>query len=116
MLTARQHDLFAFLRDYQREHDGVSPTFEEMAKGLQLKGKSGIHAMLEKLEERGLIRRLRHSARAIEILKPTSLTSETLTERLIAQLYAEHGMDDGEGMVIIASPEEIRASFRKIAW
>jgi repressor LexA len=68
MLTAKQQQLLAYIRDHL-EHGGVSPSFEEMKEALDLKSKSGIHRLISALEERGFIRRLPNRARALEILK-----------------------------------------------
>ncbi len=68
MLTQKQHDLLIFI--HRRLNDtGVSPSFEEMKKALDLKSKSGIHRLITGLEERGFIRRLPHRARALEVVK-----------------------------------------------
>lgn len=49
--------------------NGHSPSFEEMKAAVGLKSKSGIHALINSLEERGFIRKLAHKARALEVLK-----------------------------------------------
>ena len=53
---------------YTEEH-GYAPSFEEMADALNVASKSNIHRLLDALEERGFIRRLRHRSRAIEVLR-----------------------------------------------
>ena len=68
MLTPRQNDCWQFLAKYSEEH-GYAPSFEEMANALNVVSKSNIHRLLEALEERGHIRRLRRRSRAIEILR-----------------------------------------------
>jgi len=40
-----------------------------MADALNVASKSNIHRLLDALEERGFIRRLRHRSRAIEVLR-----------------------------------------------
>ena len=67
-LTPRQRDLMVFIERYCDEH-GHAPNFDEMAAGIGLKAKSGIHRMLDELEERGIIARHRNRARAIELLR-----------------------------------------------
>ena len=49
--------------------NSVSPSFEEMKIALGLKSKSGIHRLINALEERGFIKRLHNKARAIKIIK-----------------------------------------------
>ena len=68
MLTAKQQQLLRFIQ-IRLDSDGVSPSFEEMKDALDLKSKSGVHRLINALEERGFIRRLPNRARALEILK-----------------------------------------------
>jgi repressor LexA len=69
MLTKKQHELLCFINDRLSE-SGVSPSFEEMKEALALRSKSGVHRLINALEERRFIRRLPNRARAIEVLRP----------------------------------------------
>lgn len=72
MLTRKQQELLVYL-DARLRDGGVSPSFEEMKDALGLKSKSGVHRLVEALEERGFIRRLPNRARALEVLRgPTA--------------------------------------------
>ena len=71
MLTPKQHKLLMYIDDFIKQ-TGHSPSFEEMKEAVGLKSKSGIHAMLNSLEERGFIRKLAHRARALEVIKTPS--------------------------------------------
>ena len=74
MLTKKQNELLIYIHQNLRE-TGVAPSYDEMKDALDLRSKSGIHRLINALEERGFIRRLAHRARAIEIIKlPTSST------------------------------------------
>lgn len=68
MLTAKQSQLLEFIHGRLRE-SGVSPSFDEMKDALGLKSKSGVHRLINALEERGFIKRLANRARALEVLK-----------------------------------------------
>lgn len=68
MLTRKQHDLLSFIH-HRLQTTGVSPSFEEMKEALQLKSKSGVHRLINALEERRFIRRLPNRARALEVLR-----------------------------------------------
>ncbi|EQA99286.1 LexA family transcriptional regulator [Sphingobium quisquiliarum P25] len=68
MLTPKQQELLSFIQN-RLEEGGVSPSFEEMKEALDLRSKSGIHRLINALEERGFIRRLPNRARALEVLK-----------------------------------------------
>ena len=71
MLTKKQKELFDYLSKYISEND-ISPSFEEMKEAVNLKSKSGIHRLITSLEQRGFIKRLKHKARAMEIIKTFS--------------------------------------------
>lgn len=75
MLTRKQKELFVYLSEYISEND-ISPSFEEMKNAVNLKSKSGIHRLITSLEQRGYIRRLKHKARAMEVIK--SLTKKVV--------------------------------------
>ncbi|MBI1214600.1 MAG: transcriptional repressor LexA [Alphaproteobacteria bacterium] len=68
MLTKKQRDLLIFINDYTQK-TGLSPSFEEMKQGLDLKSKSGIHRLINALVERGFLERLPNKARALEVKK-----------------------------------------------
>ena len=72
MLTFQQEKLLKFIIDYQKQNN-VTPSFDEMKDGLDLKSKSGIHRILSALGERGYIKKLNNRARAIEIIKNVNL-------------------------------------------
>lgn len=68
MLTRKQHDLLTFINE-RLQATGVSPSFEEMKDALSLRSKSGVHRLINALEERNFIRRLPNRARALEIVR-----------------------------------------------
>ncbi len=68
MLTKKQYKLFLYLKNSMAEKP-VCPSFEEMRFAMGVKSKSTIFATLNRLEEKGFIRKLPQKARAIELLK-----------------------------------------------
>lgn len=68
MLTRKQQELLGFI-DSRLKESGVSPSFEEMKDALSLRSKSGVHRLINALEERHFIRRLPNRARALEVLR-----------------------------------------------
>ncbi len=68
MLTTKQHELLVFIDRHLRE-TGCSPSFEEMKDALELRSKSGIHRLITALEERGFLKRHKHRARALEVVR-----------------------------------------------
>ena len=83
MLTRKQQELLTFI-DTRLRADGVSPSFEEMKEALQLRSKSGVHRLINALEERSFIRRLPNRARALEVLQmPEALRTTKPTLKLV---------------------------------
>jgi repressor LexA len=68
MLTREQSRLLFFI-DGAIKADGVAPTYDDMARAMGLKSKSGIHRLIHALIERGFVRTLPAHARAIEVLR-----------------------------------------------
>ena len=80
MLTKKQNELLIFIQQNLRE-TGIAPSYEEMKEALDLRSKSGIHRLINALEERGFIRRLAHRARAIEIIRfPNASTINSVSK------------------------------------
>jgi len=85
MLTRKQQELLSFI-DLRLREDGVSPSFEEMKDALQLRSKSGVHRLINALEERSFIRRLPNRARALEVLRlPDALKPVALNPTVAAR-------------------------------
>ena len=82
MLTEKQHELLKYI--YQRvTENGISPSYDEMKLAVNLHSKSGIHRLVNALEERGYIRRLPNRARALEILKhPFTNQNQDLSKKV----------------------------------
>jgi repressor LexA len=92
MLTKKQFELLIFI-DKRLKEGSVAPSFDEMKEALSLKSKSGIHRLINALEERGFIRRLAHRARALEVIKlPEGMTAKSPA--------AQAGPEVGRGHVI----------------
>ena len=82
MLTPKQHKLLMYIDEFIAK-TGHSPSFEEMKEAVGLKSKSGIHALINSLEERGFIRKLAHKARALEVIKlPNTKTVDTSSSNI----------------------------------
>ncbi len=67
-LTRQQSRALSFMVKFQAL-DGCIPSYDEIAEGLNLASKSGVHRLIVALEERGYIRRIPNKARAIEIIR-----------------------------------------------
>lgn len=65
-LTPQQKKLLTFLTR-EISATGVAPSFSQMAAHMGLSSKSGIHRLLNSLEERGRISRMGKRRQAIEV-------------------------------------------------
>ncbi len=96
MLTRKQKELFDYLKDYMTNNQ-ISPSFEEMKLAVNLKSKSGIHRLITSLEQRGFIKRLKHRARAMEIVEKVSnngdYSSESINIPLIGTIAAGEAIE-----------------------
>ncbi len=96
MLTKKQKELFDYLKEYITKNQ-ISPSFEEMKEAVNLKSKSGIHRLITSLEQRGFIKRLKHKARAMEIINKVSNTEnyniESVNIPLIGDIAAGEAIE-----------------------
>lgn len=79
MLTEKQYKLLLYINKITKE-TGCSPSFEEMKSAVGLKSKSGIHALINALEERDFIRKLPHKARALEVIRMPKFKPKAILE------------------------------------
>ena len=66
-LTRRQKQVFDFLVDFIN-HQGYSPSFEEIGKGLGLSSLATVHKHMQTLEKKGFIRRSYNQSRSVEVV------------------------------------------------
>lgn len=71
MLDHRQQKVLTYIESYQAASGGVSPSFEDIAKGCQLASKGTVSRLMDHLETSGYIRRIPQRWRGIEVLKST---------------------------------------------
>ena len=93
MLTKKQKNLLVFINKKIRS-TGISPSYEEMKNSLNLKSKSGIHRLINALEERGFIKRLAHKARALEVLKLPETASANDIYNTFSPSVIRGGLDE----------------------
>tara|TARA_Y100000589_G_scaffold320569_1_gene350641 strand:+ start:41 stop:658 length:618 start_codon:yes stop_codon:yes gene_type:complete len=105
MLTVKQKKLLDYIVEYF-DHKGIYPTFEEMKYFLEIKSKSGIHKLLSGLEEKGIIERLPHKARALKLKNVETIPKKVRDNSLIPFL----------GRIAAGNPiEAITGSFEQIS-
>ena len=103
MLTKKQKELYDYLKDYITNKQ-ISPSFEEMKSAVNLKSKSGIHRLITSLEERGFIKRLKHKARAMEVINKETNNDYTSNNSINIPLIG--AIAAGEAIEAIENTEE----------
>lgn len=87
-LTANQERLWRFIASCER-----SPTYAEMRDNIGFRGYAGIQRALNRLEELGLIKRVKHRKRNIQLVQgpdgQKTVTFRSLSDWTIEQLRAE---------------------------
>ena len=68
-LTRRQREIYDFISRFVDDH-GYSPSFEEIAEGVQLSSLATVHKHIGNLETKGLLKRDYNRARSIDLVKP----------------------------------------------
>lgn len=71
-LTQQQSHLLGFIKRFSADN-GFSPSYRQMMAALELKSVSGASRLVDALEERGFIHRMRDRARAIEVVDTNEL-------------------------------------------
>ena len=67
-VTARQRQVYEFISRYIEVHN-QPPTIADIGKQFKMSSSASVHSILQALEQEGLIRRIPHVSRGIEIIK-----------------------------------------------
>ena len=78
-ITRRQKEVLEFVSGFV-ERNGYSPSFEEIAHGLDLRSLATVHKHITNLEKKGMLDRVHNRSRSIDVLPPR--TSKKGFERL----------------------------------
>ncbi|HZT68702.1 MAG TPA: transcriptional repressor LexA [Terriglobia bacterium] len=101
-LTKRQKQVLDFLIHFINRN-GYSPSYEEMAEGLQLSSLATVHKHLQVLEKKGFIRRRYNQSRSVEVIAipgsvPYPRTPAHPGDSLHAQDPSSPGADSSESV------------------
>lgn len=73
-ITKRQKDVLDFLTNFTQEN-GYSPSFEEIAAGLNLNSLATVHKHVTNLHNKGLLQRSHNRSRSIDVIPNTQKSS-----------------------------------------
>ena len=86
-VTRRQKEVLDFLTSFV-QRNGYSPSFEEIARGLDLKSLATVHKHISNLQSKGLLQRGHNRSRSIDVLPPKSRTRSNERLPLMGRIAA----------------------------
>jgi repressor LexA len=106
VVTRRQKQILDYLRAYIAEH-GVAPTLEEIGEHLDLASLATVHKHLSRLQEKGLVRRLKRQSRALEVTPEKANGNGVAHVPLLGRVAAGTPIEPIEDAETVALPEEL---------
>lgn len=94
-----QQRILDFITSYQQSK-GYSPTFREIGEGVGLKSSSSASGHLDRLEKKGLVRRLHRSGGSIEIMRKAEESQLAIKMRCRVSVQVQEVLDDGTFKII----------------
>jgi repressor LexA len=86
-VTRRQKEVLDFLESFVGRN-GYSPSFEEIARGLDLKSLATVHKHITNLEKKGLLDRVHNRSRSIDVVAAGTRTRTTERLPLMGRIAA----------------------------
>jgi repressor LexA len=86
-ITKRQKEVLDFLTGFV-ERNGYSPSFEEIARGLNLKSLATVHKHVTNLQKKGMLDRAHNRSRSIDVLPPRLRGRSTESLPLLGRIAA----------------------------
>jgi repressor LexA len=107
-LTRRQKEVLDFIAQFVEVH-GYSPSFEEIAEGVQLSSLATVHKHIGNLEAKGLLKGDYNRARSIDIVKPKGPSKKALAAVATANIALPFlgRIAAGQPIEAISNPETI---------
>jgi repressor LexA len=99
-ITRRQKEVLDFISGFV-QRNGYSPSFEEIARGLQLKSLATVHKHVTNLQAKGLLQRSHNRSRSIDVLPARSKSRSSDRLPLMGRIAA------GLPMEAVENPETI---------
>ena len=99
-ITRRQKEVLDFLTQFVQQN-GYSPSYEEIARGLELSSLATVHKHISNLQAKGLLQRAHNRSRSIDVLPARSTRRPTERLPLMGRIAA------GQPVEAIESAETI---------
>jgi len=104
-LTKRQREILNFVTEFIKAK-GYAPSLEEIRRRFGLSSLATVHKHLSNLEEKGLIRRLKHRGRSLELVS-MEMEAKAREVPLLGQVAAGSPIEAIEHRETISVPEDM---------
>lgn len=105
-ITRRQHEMYDFISRWVAEK-GYSPSFEEIAQGMNLSSLATVHKHVSNLEKKGLLTRDYNRSRSIDLLPPKGRLKQAMSVNTAVVLPVLGRIAAGQPIEAIQNPETI---------
>jgi repressor LexA len=86
-VTRRQRQVLDFITDFVQKN-GYSPSYEEIARGLELRSLATVHKHISNLQKKGLLQRAHNRSRSIDVLPAKSKNKAVDSLQLMGRIAA----------------------------
>jgi repressor LexA len=100
-VTRRQKEVLDFISSFV-QRNGYSPSFEEIARGLDLKSLATVHKHITNLQNKGLLQRAHNRSRSIDVMPARSKTRTTERLPLMGRIAAGFPVEASENAETIS--------------
>jgi repressor LexA len=94
-VTRRQREVLDFISGFVQKNN-YSPSFEEIARGLDLRSLATVHKHISNLQKKGLLQRLHNRSRSIDVVPPRSKVKSPESLPLMGRIAAGRPVETTE--------------------
>ncbi|HXW91835.1 MAG TPA: transcriptional repressor LexA [Terriglobales bacterium] len=105
-ITRRQRQVYDFIADFV-QHNGYSPSYDEIRIGLDLNSLATVHKHITNLEKKGLLRRDYNRSRSIDLLQPKGRLKQVMSTNAHMVLPLLGRIAAGQPIEAVENPETI---------
>jgi repressor LexA len=105
-ITRRQRQVYDFISDFVQKNN-YSPSFEEIAQGLDLSSLATVHKHISNLEKKGLLTRDYNRSRSIDLLPPKGRLKQAMSVNSGMVLPLMGRIAAGQPIEALENPETI---------
>jgi repressor LexA len=105
-ITRRQRQVYDFISDFVQKNN-YSPSFEEIAQGLDLSSLATVHKHISNLEKKGLLTRDYNRSRSIDLLPPKGRLKQAMSVNSGMVLPLMGRIAAGQPIEAMENPETI---------